>query len=51
MAVKRHHDQGSSYKGQRLIGAGLQALRISPLSSWLEAWQPAGRRGAGGVES
>jgi hypothetical protein len=22
--VNRHHDQGNSYKGQRLIGAGLQ---------------------------
>jgi hypothetical protein len=31
-AVKRHHDQGKSYKGQRLTGAGLQVQRFSPLS-------------------
>jgi hypothetical protein len=31
--VNRHHDQGKSYKGQRLIGAGLQVQRFSPLSS------------------
>ena len=24
IAVKRHHNQGNSYKGQHLIGAGLQ---------------------------
>jgi hypothetical protein len=39
MAVKRHHNQGNSYKGQHLIGASLQVLRFNPLSSWLEAWQ------------
>jgi hypothetical protein len=32
-AVNRHHDQGKSYKGQDLIGAGLQVQRFSPLSS------------------
>jgi hypothetical protein len=37
IAVKRHHGQGSSYKGQHLIGAGLQVLRFGPLSSWQEA--------------
>jgi len=26
--VTRHHDQGHSYKGQHLIGAGLQAYRF-----------------------
>jgi hypothetical protein len=26
--VKRHHDQGNSYKGQHLIGAGLQIQRF-----------------------
>jgi hypothetical protein len=31
--VKRHHDQCKSYKGQFLIGAGLQVQRFSPLSS------------------
>jgi hypothetical protein len=34
IAVKRHHDQGKSYKGQRLIGAGLLVQRFRPLSSW-----------------
>ena len=37
--MKRHHDQGNSYKGKHLIGAGLQFQRFSPLSSWQEAWQ------------
>jgi hypothetical protein len=32
--VKRHHDQGNSYKRQHLIGAGLQFQRLNPLSSW-----------------
>jgi hypothetical protein len=31
--VHRHHDQSKYYKGQHLIGAGLQAQRFSPLSS------------------
>jgi hypothetical protein len=31
--VKRHHDQGNTYKGQHLVGAGLQIQRFSPLSS------------------
>jgi hypothetical protein len=31
--VNRHHDHGNSYKGQYLIGAGLQVQRFSPLSS------------------
>ena len=47
MAVNRHHDQGNSYEGQHLIGAGLQAQRFSPLSSWQEAGQHPGRQGAG----
>jgi hypothetical protein len=46
IAVKRHHDQGSSYKGKHLIEAGLQFWRFSPLSSWQEAWRHAGRHGA-----
>ena len=33
IAVKRHHDQGNSYKGKHLIGAGLQVQRFSPSSS------------------
>jgi hypothetical protein len=32
--VKRHHDQGKSYKKQHLIGAGLQVQRLSSLSRW-----------------
>jgi hypothetical protein len=32
--VKRHHDHGSSYKGNYLIGADLLLHRFSPLSSW-----------------
>jgi hypothetical protein len=52
IAVKKHHDQGNSYKCKTLIGAGLQFQRFSPLSSWPEAWQCAGRLGAGeGTES
>jgi hypothetical protein len=47
IAVKRHHDQGNSYKEQHLIGDGLQVQRFSPLS-WQEAWQHADRRGAAG---
>jgi hypothetical protein len=31
--VNRHYDQGKSYKGQHLSGAGLQIQRFSPLSS------------------
>ena len=38
IAVKRHHDQGNSYKGKHLIGAGLQFQRLSPFSSWQKAW-------------
>jgi hypothetical protein len=51
IAVKKHHDQCNSYKGQHLIGTGLQILRLSPLSSKWETWQHPGRHGAGGAES
>ena len=51
VAVKRHHNQGNSYKRQHLIGAALKVLRFSPLSSWQEAWQYLGRHGTGGAES
>jgi hypothetical protein len=40
-----------THKGQHFIGAGLQALRFSPVSSWREAWQHPGRQGSGGTES
>ena len=46
IAVKNHHDHSNSYKEKHLIGAGLQFQRFSPLSSWWEAWQRAGRHGA-----
>jgi hypothetical protein len=49
IAVKRRHDHDKSSKGKNLIGAGLQFQRFSPLSSWWEAWQHAGRHGAGEV--
>ena len=42
--MKRHHDQGNSYKEKHLTGV---AYSFSPLSSWWEAWQHAGRHGAG----
>jgi hypothetical protein len=47
VAVKKHHDQGNSHNGKILTGAGLQFQRLRPLSSWQEAWQRAGRHGAG----
>ena len=34
--MNRHHDQGNSYKGQHLTGAGLQFQRFSPLKLWQE---------------
>jgi hypothetical protein len=43
IAVKRHHDQGISYKGKHVIGPGLQFQSFSPLSSRQEAWQHPGR--------
>jgi hypothetical protein len=46
MAVKRHHDQGNSYKGKQLIGTGLQFQGFTGLSSSQEAEQDAGRHGA-----
>jgi hypothetical protein len=50
--VKRHHGQGSSYKGIHLIGAGLEVQRFSPLSSWQETGRLADSHGAAeGVET
>ena len=40
---KRHHDQSNSYKGKHLTNAGFRSQR------W-EAWQHAGRLGAGGAK-
>ena len=55
-AVKRHHNQGSSYKEQYLVEAGLQVQVLdngmfSPLSSWQEAQKHLGRHGTGGAKS
>ena len=51
-AVKRHHDQGNSYKEKYLIGAGLYFQRLSPLSSLQKSWQQGGRQYSGeGAES
>jgi hypothetical protein len=47
--MRRHHDQGNSYKGH-LIGACLCFQRLSPLASWQEAWRRAGSYGVGGAE-
>ena len=47
IAVKRHHDQGNSYKGKHLIAASLQVQRFSPLSSWKKVWQHTSRLGDG----
>ena len=49
IAMKRHHDHGNSYKEKHLIGSGFQFHRFSPLSSWWEVWQCAGRYGVGEV--
>lgn len=37
----------TTHKGKHLIGDGLEFQRLSPLLSWQEAWQQAGRHGAG----
>jgi hypothetical protein len=42
-AVKRRHDQGNSYKGQHLIGAGLQVQRsiiimVGSMAASGQAW-------------
>ena len=50
-AVKRHHDQGNSYKRQHLFRAGLQVQRFSPLSSRRETWQHPGQHGPGAESS
>ena len=36
---------------KKLIGAGLQFQKFSPLASWLEAWQCLGRHGARGAKN
>ena len=44
IAVKRRHYQVNYFKGQHLIGVGLQFLRFSRLSSWQGIWQAACRQ-------
>jgi hypothetical protein len=46
IAVKRHPDHYSSYKGKHLIGAGSQFQRFSSLSPLWEALQYASCHGA-----
>lgn len=46
--VKRHSDQKNVYKGQLLIGLGLQFQRFSPLSSWQEGWELSNTLAIGG---
>lgn len=47
LAVKRYHDNGSSYKGNHLIGGCLRIKRINSLLSWPEKWRYVGRHNAG----
>ena len=49
--MKRHHDQGNSYKEQHLIGVGLLVWGFSPLLSQQETWHHTGRQGTGGAEN
>ena len=52
LAAKRHQDHSISYKKKNFIGASMQFQRLSPLLSWREAWQCAGRHVSGeGAES
>jgi hypothetical protein len=46
IAVKRHHDHGSSNKGKYLIGAGLQFRGSVHYHHGEGSWQHAGRNGA-----
>ena len=50
-AVKRYHDQDNSYKGEHLIGGGVQIQRFNLLSLRQKEWQCSSRHGAGGSES
>ena len=43
--MKRHCDHRNPYKGQYLIGPGLQVQRLTPLSSWWDTWRNTGRQG------
>ena len=47
VAVKRHHEQGNSYKGKHFIKASLQFQACGPLSSQWEMWQHTGKHDAG----
>jgi hypothetical protein len=45
--VKRHYDQGNSYKEKHLIRAGLQFWKVTPVSSCWKHGSVQGRDGAG----
>ena len=50
--MKRHNDQGNSYKRQQFNWGWLAGSDVQQLSSWQEAWQHPGRHGGGdGAES
>lgn len=52
IVLKKHYDQGSSYKGQQVIGAFIQVQRSNIITFWQEALQGLSRHGAtDGVES
>jgi hypothetical protein len=46
MAVKSHHDQGNSYKGNHLIGTGLQFKGLVIIVTVAETWQTCCWRGS-----
>jgi hypothetical protein len=41
--MRRLPDHGNNYKGKHFLGTGLQFQRLSPLSSWWEPSQHAGK--------
>ena len=51
IAVKILHNQGNSYKGQRVIGAGFTGSEVQSIIIKAGTWQYPGRHGAGGAES
>ena len=44
-------DQGNSYKGKYLVGAGLTVSEVQPIILMAGSKQDAGRHGAGRAES
>jgi hypothetical protein len=49
--VNRHHDQGKSYKGQHLIGAGPTGSEVQSIIIQVGAWQHLGRHSTNRAES